>query len=125
MACAFAVKHFVYELLPIINLLSGKKKSSLETQLRHVLQQIADAEQPIHVEDPANPAGNDLSDLLTSIWPELHATAQSVLDTADSAGWEAVFGSVKDVSKNEQIACSDRARRRRGAPHQALAGMTV
>jgi hypothetical protein len=100
---ALRMKHFVFELL-IIDLLSDKKKSPLETQLRHVLQQIADAEQPIHVEDPANPAGNDLSDLLTSVWPELRAIAQSVLDTADSSGWEAVFGSVEGVSKSERVA---------------------
>jgi hypothetical protein len=100
---ALRVKHFVFELL-IIDLLSGKKKSSLETQLRHALQQITDAEQPIHVEDPANPAGNDLDDLLTSVWPELRATAQSVLVATDNSGWEAVFGSVEDVSKNERVA---------------------
>jgi hypothetical protein len=58
---------------------------------------------PIHVEDPANPTGNDLSDLLTSVWPELGGTAQSVLDTADSSGWEAVFGSVEDLSTNERV----------------------
>jgi hypothetical protein len=100
---ALRVKNFVFELL-IIDLLSGKKKSSLEAQLRHVLQQIAEAEQPIRVEDPANPAGNDLNDLLSSVWPELRAIAQSVLDTADSSGWEAVFGSVDDVSKSERVA---------------------
>jgi hypothetical protein len=74
------------------------------SQLRHVLQQIADAAQPIHVEDPANPAGNDLSNLLTSVWPELRAIARSVLNAADSLGWGAVFGNVECVSKNERIA---------------------
>jgi hypothetical protein len=100
---ALRVKQFVFELL-IVNLLSAKKKNSLEDQLRHVLQQIADAEQPIHVEDPANPAGNDLSDLLSSVWAELRAAARSVLDIVDRSGWEAVFGSVVEVSKSERIA---------------------
>jgi hypothetical protein len=100
---ALRVKHFVFELL-IIDLLSGKKKSPLEQQVRHVLQQISDAEQPIHVEDPANPAGNDLSDLLAGVWPELRSVAQSVLDAADSSGWEAVFGSVEEASKSERLA---------------------
>jgi hypothetical protein len=99
---ALRVKHFVFELL-IIHLLSGKK-SLVEAQLRHVLQQIAEAEQPIHVEDPANPAGNDLSHLLSSVWPELRSTAQSVLDSANSSGWEAVFGGLEDVSKSERVA---------------------
>jgi hypothetical protein len=100
---ALRVKQFVFDLL-IVDLLSAEKKSLLEDQLRHVLQQIADAQQPIHVEDPANPAGNDLSDLLSSVWPELRAAARSVLDMVDNSGWEAVFGSVEEVSKSERIA---------------------
>ena len=58
----------------------------------------------ITVEDPANPAGNDLSALLSGVWPELRATAQSVLDAVQRSGWEAVFGSVDHVSKSERIA---------------------
>jgi hypothetical protein len=100
---ALRVRQFVFELL-MVDLLDGKKKSPLETQLRHVLQQIADAEQPIHVEDPANPAGNDLSGLLSSVWPELRAVARSVLNTVDSSGWEAVFGRAEEASKSERIA---------------------
>jgi hypothetical protein len=100
---ALRVKHFMFELL-IIDLLSARKKTSLEQQLRHVLEQIAKAEQPINVEDPANPAGNDLDDLLSSVWPELRAAARSVLDTVERSGWGAVFGSVDDVSKGERLA---------------------
>jgi hypothetical protein len=97
------VKHFVFELL-IIDLLSDKKKETLDKQLQHALGRIASAEEPINVEDPANPAGNDLSDLLSSVWPELRAAAQSELDSVDRSGWEAVFGAVDEVSKSERIA---------------------
>jgi len=100
---ALRVKHFIFELL-IIDLLNGKKKSSLEQQLRHVLERIAAAEEAINVKDPANSAGNDLSGLLSSVWPELRTTAQSVLATAETSRWERVFGSVDDVSKGERVA---------------------
>jgi hypothetical protein len=85
-------------------LLGGKKKSSLEQQLHHVLEQIADAKQPINIEDPANPAGNDLSGLLSGVWPDLRAAAQSVLDTVERSGWEGVFGSVNNLSEGERVA---------------------
>jgi|SRR5882672_3294402 len=98
-----SVKQFVYELLTI-KLLATKKMSPLSAQLEHVLQQIADTTDPIGVEDPANPSGNDLSGLLASVWPELSATAQSILSTVERSGWEAVFGPVETASKDELIA---------------------
>jgi hypothetical protein len=100
---ALRVKHFVFELL-IIDLLDGKKKSSLEQQLRYVLEQIATAEEAINVKDPANPAGNDLSGLLLSVWPELRTTAQSALDSVERSGCEAVFGGIEEVTKGERVA---------------------
>ena len=47
------------------------------------------------IEDPANPTGNDLSDLLNeTVWADLSAVAKSTLATLDSDGWEAIFGKV-------------------------------
>jgi hypothetical protein len=68
-------------------------------------------------------AGNDLSHVLSSVWPELRSTAQSVLDSTNSSGWEAVFGGLEDVSKSERVA---RATVLAAAVqrHQAMAGMT-
>ena len=56
-------KHFVLE-LSVIKLLDGRKRSSLESQLVHVLTEFRDSIDELTVEDPANPEGNDLSDVL-------------------------------------------------------------
>jgi Nucleotidyltransferase domain len=85
------IKQFALELL-IIKLLEGKKNSSLEAQVKHVWTSIADAKEPIAVEDPANPFGNDLSEVLKAMWPELSQRAQDTLDLLARSGWEAVFG---------------------------------
>jgi tRNA nucleotidyltransferase (CCA-adding enzyme) len=90
---AISVKQFVFELL-IIKTLSGTKKS-LPEQLLHLWTELRDTAEPIAVEDPANPKGNDLSSLLsTAVWAELQTVARATLATLDSSGWEAVFGKV-------------------------------
>jgi tRNA nucleotidyltransferase (CCA-adding enzyme) len=89
-----AVKQFVWELL-VIDLLKDEKSSSLEDQLVHVWETIRDSEDPINVEDPANPNGNDLSEVISQAWPVLRSNAKSALDLIEASGWESVFGSVK------------------------------
>jgi hypothetical protein len=95
------VKHFVLELL-IIELLKEKKNSSLDTQLKHFWASLADAkDDPIAVEDPANPCGNDLSGFLKAIWPDLSSRAKDTLDLLERSGWEAIFGPLEeDEEKN-------------------------
>ncbi len=90
---ALGVKQFAFELL-IIKLLEGSRKS-LPDQLKHVWTELRDRDEPVPVEDPANPAGNDLADLLnTQVWSELSSVAADTLLTLDANGWEAVFGKV-------------------------------
>jgi hypothetical protein len=101
---ALRVRQFVLELL-VVDLLKAKKKAALENQLKHVLQVIAGSEEPIKVEDPANPSGNDLTDLLSDgIWQELRGVARSVLDTVGQSGWQAMFGKIATGSKDARIA---------------------
>lgn len=88
------VKQFVWELL-VIDLLKGKKAWVVEDQLRHVWETIRDTEDPINVEDPANPSGNDLSEVISNVWSTLRSQAESTINLIDAAGWESVFGSVK------------------------------
>ena len=88
------LKQFVWELL-IIEILKNKKSSSLEAQLKHVWATIRDTKDPVNVEDPANPNGNDLSKVVSDAWPMLSAFSESTLRTIDSSGWEGVFGTVK------------------------------
>jgi hypothetical protein len=85
------VKQFVWELL-IIDLLKGKSSDPLADQLVHVWTQIRDSEESMHVEDPANPIGNDLSAVLADNWQWLRTASDSTLRTINDIGWEAVFG---------------------------------
>ncbi len=54
------IKHFALELLAI-KLLKDKKSVTLASQLKHVWEELRDHPDNISIEDPANPAGNDLS----------------------------------------------------------------
>jgi hypothetical protein len=87
------VKQFVFELL-IIDLLQGIKSKPISDQLLHVLREISGHADPIHVEDPANPSGNDLTNVMSAAWPTLRAAATDTLNTIQWSGWEAVFGQV-------------------------------
>lgn len=93
---ALPVKQFVWELL-VIELLSGSKSKSLPDQVKKVWTELRDRAEPVAIEDPANPCGNDLSDLLNaSVWSQLSAVARSTLETLDAQAWEAVFGKVDE-----------------------------
>jgi hypothetical protein len=105
---ALKLKQFAFELL-IIDLLAGKQSKSLEDQLTHVWTEIKNSSAPIGVEDPANPTGNDLSSLLSEIWPELSAAASSTLELISNSGWEAVFGPAEQSSGSDVAAKAQRA----------------
>lgn len=94
------IKQFVFELL-IIKLLSNHKNSSLSNQLEHIWKTLKDADEPIIVEDPANPSGNDLAEFLKSAWEELSARSSDTLTLLEQSGWEAIFGQVDDNSNDE------------------------
>lgn len=90
------VKHFVLELL-IIELLKGRRSSNLSAQLEHVWEQFAENSDKISVQDPANPTGNDLSELLNSaIRLELSSVAEKIIQTISDSGWEDVFGPLEE-----------------------------
>ena len=103
------LKGFVWELV-IIKLLKTKKSSSLSAQLEHVWKEIRDTKDPISIEDPANPSGNDLSKVLdTSVWFTLSASAKSTLGQIQSSGWESVFGPLKRAEGASRVAALSRA----------------
>lgn len=90
------VKHFALELFTI-DFLRKKKSSNLSDQLEHVWKELRDNVDAISIEDPANPTGNDLSDLFSSgVRSELSSVAKSALDMIQNSGWEAVFGPVDE-----------------------------
>lgn len=102
------IKQFVFELL-VIELLDGKKSKSLEDQLKHVWTNIKDSADPISVKDPANPNGNDLTQLIKDMWPQLQSAASATLSTIESLGWESVFGTVSKSSSATVVEKAQRA----------------
>ena len=91
---AIPIKTFPLELL-VIKVLSGNNWGTLETRLRRVLDAFADEIDDLHIEDPANPTGNDLSHALPDkLRRQLAKIARNTLDTADEHGWEHVFGKI-------------------------------
>jgi hypothetical protein len=105
---ALRVKQFVFELL-IIKLLKGMGNKAFDDQLQFVLTEIRDASEPIPVEDPANPLGNDLSCILSDCWSELSLTAASTLMVVEDTGWEGVFGKVDKKDESARSASLNRA----------------
>lgn len=103
-----SVRNFILE-LAVIELLSAKKSATIETQLKHVWTELRDNIDDLTVEDPANPTGNDLSELFNAAKYELSAAARRTLDLIDSSGWEAVFGPVEEESTEENVAALRRA----------------
>jgi hypothetical protein len=99
---AVHVKTFVLELL-VIKLLKGKSGVGLATQLEHIWKEFRDSSSTLCVEDPANPAGNDLSELLNdAVRSELSTVARRTLKLINDSGWEAVFGPIEEKSDSDK-----------------------
>jgi hypothetical protein len=95
------LRTFVLE-LAVIKLLKGKTKLELSKQLEHVWKEFRDNINALSVEDPANPVGNDLSELLSDVKVVLSSTAQHTLRQIDTGNWEAVFGPVDEKNDAEK-----------------------
>ena len=88
------VRNFILELLTI-ELLKDKKGESLTDQLEHVWTELRDNIDDITIEDPANPTGNDLTELFNSaIKLELSDAARVALQNVKNDDWKAIFGEV-------------------------------
>lgn len=99
-----SVRNFILELLTI-ELLKDKKNKSLTGQLKHFWTQLRDNIDDITVEDPANPTGNDLSELFNStIRFELSDAARTALENVENDDWKAIFGEVPEKKSNNASA---------------------
>lgn len=97
-----SVRNFILELLTV-KLLDGKSKKPLTDQIKHVWTELRDNVDGISVEDPANPNGNDLSELFSnSIKDELKTVAEDMLSDIKKNGWQSVFGTVEESKKAEK-----------------------
>jgi hypothetical protein len=102
------IKTFALELLAI-KLLLGRKSRALPDQLEHVLKEFRDNSESLAVEDPANPHGNDLSELLNAaVRVSLASVARSTLERVERDGWQGVFGPVEVSDKTAEIAALKR-----------------
>jgi hypothetical protein len=89
------IKTFALELL-IIKLLDDHKSASLPDQLEHILGELCDDSSNFAIEDPANPYGNDISDMLNPVVRlGLKVAATSTLQQIDQSGWDGIFGQVE------------------------------
>ena len=99
-----SIRTFPMELLTI-EVLKGKRSESLERRLTTLLAELRDNIDDYLIEDPANPTGNDLSDLLNdAVRAILSAGARSTLRTVETSGWEAVFGAIETSRKIHKAA---------------------
>lgn len=97
-----SVRNFILELLTV-KLLDGKSKKPLTDQIKHVWTELRDNVDAISVEDPANPNGNDLSELFSdSIKDELKTVSEDMLSDIKTNGWQSVFGTVEESKKAEK-----------------------
>lgn len=96
------IKNFALDLLTI-ELLKKKKHLSLADQLVHVWTEFRDHSDSLCIEDPANPYGNDLSEMLNdAVKQSLRDAAASTLSILETNGWEAVFGKVEKMSDGDK-----------------------
>ena len=98
-----AVKTFALELL-IIELLKYRKKANLPNQLLHVFKTFRDDKDNLSIEDPANPSGNDLSELLNETVKSIRSSAASMtLRQIENTGWKTVFGPVPEEDRTAAL----------------------
>lgn len=96
------VKTFVLELL-VVEILEEHKGASLPDQMAHLCETLRDYADTISIEDPANPGGNDLSDLLDETTrTRLASTADHTLSQIENVGWSSVFGTVEELSQQKK-----------------------
>lgn len=85
------LKTFALELL-VIKILKTSERD-LDEQLKTVLTILADDQNAISIEDPANPWGNDLSEIWnSSIYSVISIAAKNALSILQTHGWESVLG---------------------------------
>jgi dihydroxyacetone kinase-like predicted kinase len=90
------IKTFALELLVIESLEGYKDDKGLDKCLTQLFDRLANDTDNIKIEDPANPQGNDLSELLNPATKgSISLTASNSLVSINDDKWEDVFGQLK------------------------------
>lgn len=97
------IKTFVLELL-IIKVLKKTDENKIDICIRKLWEELRDNIDTTNIEDPANPTGNNLSELFNeSIKSMLSSEAKRALEAIDNQNWETVFGKVESMSNEEKL----------------------
>lgn len=95
---SIGIKTFALELL-VVKLLANSR-GALADQLRYVWSEFATRWDTLAVEDPANPQGNDLSEMLNpAVRSNLRHAADATLRMIATNGWTSVFGPVQQPAE--------------------------
>jgi len=102
------IKTFVLELL-VVEILKSRCKltdsKGLDVCLKKFWEQIRDDINNIKIEDPANPTGNDISELLsTSVKAALSSSAKRVLESVGKDRWIDIFGETEPLDHDSKVA---------------------
>lgn len=97
------IKTFVLELL-VVEILKNSNKTDIGERMVQFWQKLKDHIDDIVIEDPANPTGNDLSDIFNKqIRDTLNLNAGNTLEIINSQGWEAVFDTVSILQEQIEL----------------------
>lgn len=96
------VKTFILELL-VVDVLEEEEDEPTSDQMIHLFKALRDDIDDVTVEDPANPEGNDLSDIFDgSVKRTLSGAAERALNQIENENWEAVFGHVDNDESDDR-----------------------
>ncbi len=99
-----SVRTFILELL-VIKILKGSKATSLQEYLIEFWMGLRDNIDNVTIEDPANPYGNDLSEIFDeNIKSQLQSAAHRTLQLVDLDRWEDIYGPVEDRDTANRVA---------------------
>jgi len=99
-----AIKTFALELLVIEALKKMNDAKGVDVCLKKLWEQLGGNIDNIKIEDPANPTGNDLSELFNSTTKSaLSSSAQRALASIEKEDWVNIFGEVDSGDKASKI----------------------
>lgn len=97
-------KTFILELLVVKSLSDMTDSKGLDICFKSFLTDVSENIDNIALEDPANPSGNDLSELYSDTVKEsLKSLAQKTLNLIDDERWSDIFGQIEEIDDEEKI----------------------
>lgn len=99
-----SVRTFILELL-VVKILKASKATTLQDYLIEFWTELRDNIDTVTIEDPANPYGNDLSEIFDEkIKSQLQAAADRTMQLAERDRWEDIYGPIEDGDTANRVA---------------------